>query len=176
VRGLVGGLPWSFAAPLAVHAAMRHRRAPAVALALATFAIPLLVVLASHTQRTRYLLPVYPGLALLVAWWADSAERTPTRARRVLGALAALAAAVAVAASTPELLARLRGPDRPIAVVEERAWSQLRPPAGFEVVGRRTIAGRALVPVRVVPGAAAVLRSGTAKEGPHGAALVPQPA
>src|SRR5262249_35585813 len=88
VRFALGFLPWTLVAPLAMSAAARRGRTPAVGFALSWFVVPLAVVFLSHTQRTRYLLPLYPGAALLVAWWAASAGDRVTPIRPA-GAVAA---------------------------------------------------------------------------------------
>ncbi len=66
--------------------------------ALLWFAIPLLVISLSAHQKMRYLLSMYPGAALLVAWWADTYGSTRTLARRVTGWLALGSAAVTIVA------------------------------------------------------------------------------
>jgi hypothetical protein len=91
VRGLMGLTPWTLAALLAVPAAIRRRRDPRVRFALLTFGVPLVVILLSHTQRTRYLLPVYPGAALIVAWWADAYGLGTSVTRRLLALIALVA-------------------------------------------------------------------------------------
>jgi 4-amino-4-deoxy-L-arabinose transferase-like glycosyltransferase len=98
VRFALGFLPWTLLAPLAVSAAARQWRTPAVGFALSWFVVPLAVVFLSHTQRTRYLLPLYPGAALLVAWWAAEAGARVTPIRRALAAAAGLTILVVLAA------------------------------------------------------------------------------
>jgi len=91
---LVGFAPWTLVAPLAFVCAYRAWRAdPAVRFAVLWFAVPLFAVMLSAGQRTRYLVPVYPGAALVVAWWADARGSARTAAGRAL-AWAALAGAV----------------------------------------------------------------------------------
>jgi len=90
----LGLVPWTFAAPLAVAAAWRSRREPAVRFALLWCLVPLLVVIVSENVRRRYLLPVYPGAALLVAWWAVTGRMMPSLGGRIMG-WAALGASVA---------------------------------------------------------------------------------
>lgn len=97
---LAGLLPWTFVAPLAAAAAVGARRDPAVRFALLWAAVPLLLIMLAHNQRTRYLAPVYPGAALLVAWWADARGTGRTTAARVLAWLALGGAAAVVAALT----------------------------------------------------------------------------
>ena len=82
---LVGFLPWSVVLPLALGYAVRERRDAAVRFALLCFAVPLLVVIFSRTRLPRYLLTVYPGAAVLVAWWAAAHGAAPTVLGRVLG-------------------------------------------------------------------------------------------
>jgi 4-amino-4-deoxy-L-arabinose transferase-like glycosyltransferase len=66
--------------------------------ALLWFAVPLAVIFLSHTQRPRYLLPLYPGAALLVAWWADHAGDQLPRLRRGVAVAAGVAILVVLAA------------------------------------------------------------------------------
>src|SRR5262249_54058494 len=47
--------------------------------------VPFLVIICSRSRLPRYLLPVYPGAAILVAWWADRHGATRTILGRVLG-------------------------------------------------------------------------------------------
>ena len=98
-RFALGFLPWTLLAPLAFPAAVRMRRAPPVGFALLWFAVPLAVIFLSHTQRPRYLLPLYPGAALLVAWWADHAGDQLPRLRR--GVAVAAGAAILVVLAAP---------------------------------------------------------------------------
>jgi len=96
----VGFLPWTLVLPLALTAACRTARTPALRFTLAGFLVPLALVLLSRNQLARYLLPCYPWAALLVAWWADRAARLPSRLTRVVGAAAAIAAVAVVATMT----------------------------------------------------------------------------
>ncbi len=95
---IVGFLPWTVLMPLAVGAAFGARRSPAVRFALLAFAVPFVVIILSRSRLPRYLLPVYPAAALLVAWWADARGAERTTFRRALGwvAFAGVAAAAAV--------------------------------------------------------------------------------
>lgn len=97
VDAVVGFMPWTLVAPLAVAAALGARRNPPVRFALLWAAVPLLMIMLAHNQRTRYLAPVYPGAALLAAWWADTHAADRTRAGRVVGWIS-LAGALAVIA------------------------------------------------------------------------------
>ena len=81
----LGFLPWALVLPIAIVAAVRARRVRPVAFALCWFVVQGLCVLAVQQQRLRYLLPLLPGAALLVAWWADR-EATAVRARPILAA------------------------------------------------------------------------------------------
>jgi 4-amino-4-deoxy-L-arabinose transferase-like glycosyltransferase len=86
----LGFLPWTPVLPLALLAAFRARRSRPVAFALCWFLIQVVVIFAMQQQRLRYLLPMLPGAALLVAWWADREVSAP-RARPGLAALALFA-------------------------------------------------------------------------------------
>lgn len=80
--GLKGFMPWTLLALAAVPAARRARSDPRVRFALLWFVVPLVVILLSENQRERYLLAVYPGLALLVGWWVEAhAAARPALAR-----------------------------------------------------------------------------------------------
>jgi 4-amino-4-deoxy-L-arabinose transferase-like glycosyltransferase len=94
---LVGFLPWTLVLILAIGPALRARRDPAVSLALLSLAVPLLVIILSRARLVRYLLPIYPAAALLVAWWADTRGTERTTLGRALGWAALVAAAGAVA-------------------------------------------------------------------------------
>ncbi|HSE92772.1 MAG TPA: glycosyltransferase family 39 protein [Methylomirabilota bacterium] len=105
--GVVGFLPWAVPAVLAFPLAWGTRRQPAVRFALLSTIVPLVVVLLAENQRRRYLLPVYPGAALIVAWWATSRLEASPLARRAvawlgLGAAAAGIAAHAVLGRSPD--------------------------------------------------------------------------
>lgn len=100
---VMGFMPWTVVAPLALGAAARARRAPGVRFALLWFVVPFVVVLLSANQRTRYLLPLYPGLALLVGWWADAHGPARAPAARLFGWIAlGLGAATVLAADAPQ--------------------------------------------------------------------------
>lgn len=102
---IVGFLPWTLVAPLPVAYAVSARKTPAVRFALVWSLVPLLVVVLAANFRTRYLLPVYPGFALLVAWWADTHGTVSTIAARLLGLTAlVLAGAAILALNSPESL------------------------------------------------------------------------
>jgi 4-amino-4-deoxy-L-arabinose transferase-like glycosyltransferase len=89
--------------PLALGYAVRRRRDPAVRFAIVCFVVPLLLIIFSRSRLPRYLLPVYPGAALLAAWWADAHGAARTAVARALGWASFLGIAVA-AALLPRLL------------------------------------------------------------------------
>jgi 4-amino-4-deoxy-L-arabinose transferase-like glycosyltransferase len=101
---LIGFLPWTIVLPMALGHVARTRRDPAVRFALLSFVVPLVVVVFSRARLVRYLLPIYPGAALLVGWWADTAGARSTRLARMLG-WASFVAVVAAALLVPMLLA-----------------------------------------------------------------------
>jgi 4-amino-4-deoxy-L-arabinose transferase-like glycosyltransferase len=108
---VLGFLPWTLLAPVALVAAIRARRDRAVAFALCWFVVPALFIFWVQQQRARYLFPLLPGMALLVAWWVD---REASRAPRRHAGLAAMAlgAAVGGAIAVPFAL-RAAGIDLP---------------------------------------------------------------
>jgi 4-amino-4-deoxy-L-arabinose transferase-like glycosyltransferase len=75
---VIGFLPWTLLAPLALVHALRTRATPAVRFALLWLVVQFVLIMASTNQRVRYLLSLYPGLALLMAWWAAD-DRRPRR-------------------------------------------------------------------------------------------------
>jgi 4-amino-4-deoxy-L-arabinose transferase-like glycosyltransferase len=105
IDGLIGFLPWSLVFPLAVGGAMRARRDPATRWALLSCVVPLAVIVLSRSRAPIYLLPVYPGAALLVAWWADTRAAVPTALARALAwlAQAAVVLALAIAPFAPDV-------------------------------------------------------------------------
>jgi 4-amino-4-deoxy-L-arabinose transferase-like glycosyltransferase len=82
---LAGFLPWTLVLVVALAWALRERANPAVRFALLTFAVPFLMIIFSRSRLPRYLLPIYPGAALLVAWWADAHGETRTPLARLVG-------------------------------------------------------------------------------------------
>lgn len=94
----VGLAPWTLVLPFAAVHAARTRREPAARFAILWLVVQGVVIMASTTQRVRYLLPLYPGAALLVAWWAFDGRRTH-RAYPALAAAGALALVLAVVAA-----------------------------------------------------------------------------
>jgi 4-amino-4-deoxy-L-arabinose transferase-like glycosyltransferase len=94
-------LPWTLMAPLVLAAALRRRRQPTVRLLLVWFVVSIAVIVPIANQRTRYLLPMTPPLALLVAWWSTfelAAFATLRRALAVLSLVAGAAGLVAIVA------------------------------------------------------------------------------
>lgn len=75
---VIGFLPWTLLAPLALAHAWRTRSEPAVRFAMLWLAVQFVLIMASTNQRVRYLLSIYPGLTLLVAWWAVARPRRAT--------------------------------------------------------------------------------------------------
>ena len=73
---VIGFLPWTLLAPLALVHAVRTRSERPVRFAILWLAVQFVLIMASTNQRVRYLLSVYPGLALLVAWWAADERRS----------------------------------------------------------------------------------------------------
>lgn len=128
---IVGFLPWALVTPLAIAAAVRAGRNSAVKFALLWFAVPLVVIMLAENQRTRYLLPLYPGAALLVAWWADRHGAERTTAGRMVGWFSLVAAAVAITSlGHPEWF----GPDQ-APFVPGFSWAAFPLAAGAALVG-----------------------------------------
>jgi 4-amino-4-deoxy-L-arabinose transferase-like glycosyltransferase len=94
VDGVVGFLPWTLPLLLALPIAWRARRDPAVRYALAWSLVPLVVIFLAENQRRRYLLPLYPALALVVAWWSTTRIEAAPVARRIVAWAAVGAVAV----------------------------------------------------------------------------------
>ncbi|HEX2441370.1 MAG TPA: glycosyltransferase family 39 protein [Methylomirabilota bacterium] len=96
-----GGLmPWTALLGPPLLAVRRQWRNGAFRFALLAWLLPLVVVLLSNNHRARYLLPMYPGAALLIAWWLDAHGTEESGAQRVvvwLTAAAALAMIVVLA-------------------------------------------------------------------------------
>jgi 4-amino-4-deoxy-L-arabinose transferase-like glycosyltransferase len=130
VDAIVGFLPWTVVAPLALVTA-RARMSAAVRFALLWFLVPLLVILLAENQRTRYLLLIYPGLALLTAWWADAHGTIRTIAGRVLGWVSLGVAAGAIVALVVPRLVGLE--QRPFAL--GLSWEALPIVAGEMLAG-----------------------------------------
>jgi 4-amino-4-deoxy-L-arabinose transferase-like glycosyltransferase len=149
-----GFMPWTIVLALPLLLGRRHWREPAYRFALVAAAVPLLVVLLSRNHRTRYLLPVYPAAALLVAWWADAHGGERSRAARAAAWLSLAGAAVALVVLA---LPWLQNPmERTFA---DGLWWK----AALAVVGAATMAAVAFValragrPVLFVHGVAALM-------------------
>jgi len=89
-------LPWTIVAPMVLTAAFRARGTPAVRFALLSCVVPWLLLLPMEDLRTRYMLPVAPGLALLVAWWLRHEARRPTPMGRIMGWVGLMATAAII--------------------------------------------------------------------------------
>jgi len=134
---IVGFLPWTLVAPLAVARGARAWKTPAVRFALVWSLVPLLVVALAANQRTRYLLPVYPGLALLVGWWTDAQGSARSPAGRVLGWVSlALGAAAIAALNAPEWFGQDQRP-----YVPGLSWQILPLVAGAALIGAALFVG-----------------------------------
>jgi 4-amino-4-deoxy-L-arabinose transferase-like glycosyltransferase len=94
----VGFLPWTLLLPLAGSRAFRAPRSRATTFVLVSIAVPLAAMLLSRHQLDRYVLPIYPSLALLVGRWADSDAAVPTIGGTILGWGALLSGVALVAA------------------------------------------------------------------------------
>jgi 4-amino-4-deoxy-L-arabinose transferase-like glycosyltransferase len=94
-----GGLmPWTALLALPLLAVRGQWRNGAFRFAFLAWLLPLVVVLLSSNHRVRYLLPMYSGAALLIAWWLDAHGTEASRAQRVVVWLAAGAALVMIVA------------------------------------------------------------------------------
>jgi 4-amino-4-deoxy-L-arabinose transferase-like glycosyltransferase len=89
----IGFAPWTLLAPLAIVHAVRTRTEPAVRFAILWLVVQFVLIMVSTNQRVRYLLSLYPGLALLVAWWAAD-ERRPRRTTLVTAMAVGMAVAL----------------------------------------------------------------------------------
>jgi hypothetical protein len=161
-------LPWTVLVPLVLPRALDERETPATSYAFLSFVVPLLAVGLSAHFRTRYLLPAAPGLALLVAWWADAHGAMRTATGRLIGWVSLLAMALLSAGATLPTLAGLRRslgvpePSLALAPIILACWG-----IGFSLwAGLR--AGRArLLIVGVTASMAVLLGYGTWVESAH---------
>jgi len=128
---LVGFLPWSLLVLPALVWGIRSRRDPAVRFALLSLAVPLLVIILSRSRLPRYLLPIYPGAALCVAWWADAHGYRPTILGRILGWGAFVGAAAALAVLPAISAVRESG----VMLEPGFAWQALPVLAGVLAIG-----------------------------------------
>src|SRR5262249_23636352 len=68
-------------------------------------AVPAVAILVGQNTRVRYLLPLYPAVAVLVGWWAARLTPPASRVARGLGIAAATGAVLfVVALAMPRLL------------------------------------------------------------------------
>jgi len=95
---LLGFMPWALVLPLPLVYVFRWWKIPSVRFAFLWVVVPLVAIALSANPRARYLLPIYPGAALFIAWWADTHGGARTLTGRGLAwavlpvALAAIAA------------------------------------------------------------------------------------
>lgn len=108
--------PWSLALPAALAMAWRERRArPLLALALAWFAGGVLLLSASAVKQEKYLLPLLPAFAILVAECLPSRPHLLAWTARCGGATLALVAGGALGAAV--LLPGIREPAAALGLV-----------------------------------------------------------
>src|SRR5262249_19222327 len=136
---LTWSLPWTIVSILAVPAAVRAWRDPAVRFALAWFGVPFVVLMLNSHQKSRYLLATYAGQALLVAWWADSRGAGRSWVRTAIGwATVALAAVVIVKLYVPPWW----GPDDERRYLVDTPWWVMLPvAAGIAAIALLVLAG-----------------------------------
>jgi 4-amino-4-deoxy-L-arabinose transferase-like glycosyltransferase len=100
--------PWTLLVIAAARRAWQQRHRPfhdqrAVRFAIAASLPPLLILSISATARNIYLAPALPGVALLLAWWAQEVSRGPerweVRAMRATSALLLFSVVTVAAAS-----------------------------------------------------------------------------
>jgi 4-amino-4-deoxy-L-arabinose transferase-like glycosyltransferase len=104
-------LPWTILVPLVLVAAIGRRDVPVVRLLLAWLLVSFCVIAPMANQRTRYLLPMTPPLALLVAWWSVSDITAYRAARRALALVSLVAGSgIVVAVAWPRMLGTWRPP------------------------------------------------------------------
>jgi len=111
----VGFLPWTLVTPPAIAHAVRTRSEPAVRFAILWFVVQFVLIMASTSQRVRYLLSLYPGVALVVAWWAAD-ERRPHHPHRALAVGGVIVVALVLAAVW------LTNPTPPRELASPAAW------------------------------------------------------
>ncbi|HEX6177709.1 MAG TPA: glycosyltransferase family 39 protein, partial [Thermoanaerobaculia bacterium] len=106
---LVGGAaPWSIVA-IASWRALR-RRDPMLLFLLLWIIVPLVFFSISQSKRPQYILPLMPGVALLIGWiWREIRFRAAALIASVFGVV------LLVAASMPQLIARMRPEIAPAA-------------------------------------------------------------
>ncbi len=75
LRGLIDGLPWSLALPMALWAAIqRWRDDTEMRLGLTGLAVIVGLLSLSQFKRADYLLPAYPAAAILIGCWAEQTK------------------------------------------------------------------------------------------------------
>jgi len=99
-----GGAPWSFVLPFAIYEAImrwkRDWRLRACLMWIACIALPLMF---NGNRQKHYLLPMFPAIVVLVAWWIDATLKQLDRATIIAGVLAVILP-VAVAVVIPALM------------------------------------------------------------------------
>ncbi len=98
VEGGIGFLPWTLVLPLPFAYLGRAWRSPSARFALLFFTVPVVLIALSHNSRARYLIPLYPAAALLIAWWADTQGAVRTRVGRALAGISLVVVLALVAA------------------------------------------------------------------------------
>ena len=76
LAGLLTAWPWSALAPFAVILAWKHRATPIVRFCLAWLIPPWIIFELVPTKLPHYTLPLYPALALLIAWALTATDAT----------------------------------------------------------------------------------------------------
>jgi 4-amino-4-deoxy-L-arabinose transferase-like glycosyltransferase len=110
--GLLGTLPWTPVLVVAGWQLWARRSRPAERFVLLWLLVPLCALALSSNQRTRYLLPLYPALALLIARWADDHVPRATRGeRRLAWGVLAVSGLGLLALAGPDWLVPGDGPD-----------------------------------------------------------------
>jgi len=136
---LTWSLPWTMVSVVAVAAAARAWREPAVRFAFLWFAVPFVVLMLNSHQKSRYLLATYPGQALLVAWWADTRGTARFRMGRVIGWVTAALAVIVIAKL---YVPRWWGPDDERRYLLETPWWTILPVAiGIAAIAAIAVAG-----------------------------------
>ena len=158
IEALLGSMPWTPLLPLALASGIRGWRSPGTRFAFLWFAVPLVLVALSLNPRARYLLPLYPAGALLIARWVETRGAARTVAGRVAG-WASLAGAL-IAATAPAWLR-----PSPAYFAPAFSWAMLPLAAGAIMIGIALFwglrAGRpALLVYGVVGGMAVILGYG----------------
>ncbi len=154
---VVGFLPWTLVLPLAVRHLARQWSHPAVRFVAFWVGVQALLILVSTNQHVRYLLPLYPGLALAVGAWVDAGDES----RRRPGLFASkgeylqidyyLGRPLASLPALPDVEAFLRR-RQAVVVVNQEAWErQARVLTGVEILEARPVGAETLRIIRRQP-------------------------